>query len=283
MSERTASFKETWIYRRGRLWVVCLFVLLVAGFALLPLERKVWPVVRSSQPEMNLGELEGALGQGVVIGVLGGFRTLLADIVFLRANYYWEKKDRPATEAWLNLATAIDPRSMFFWQNGARMIAYDIPVWRIKEAGGFSKLPEEEQQQIFAEQARRAIGMMERAGRYYPADYRVPLEIGQIYSQKLKDDEKGAEYYLKASELPNAPHYIARIHAELLRRSGKLRESYDFLLGLFEQLRDDTSPQASVPVLLERIRELEEQLEIPAGERLPEQPMEQAAKAEPQA
>lgn len=272
MSKDSASFKETWLYRRGRLWLVCIVVLLVVGFVLSPLQNRVWPTIKASQPELNLAQVEGALGQGVVIGVLGGFRTLLADIIFLRANYFWERKDRAATEALINLTTAIDPRPMFFWQNGSRIIAYDIPIWRIREAGDFENISDEESNRIYAEQAERGMAMMRRAAMFHPQDYRVPLEIAQIYNNKLKDEEKAAEYYLKAWEMPNAPYYTARIHAELLRRQGKNAEAYAFLRKLYETAQDEGDPRANTPVILERIRDLEKELNVASFDRLKQQP-----------
>lgn len=271
MSEQPSSFKESWLYRRGRLWVVCLLVLLVAGVVLSPLQNRVWPQVKASQPELNLAQVEGALGQGVVIGILGGFRTLLADIVFLRANYFWERKDRAATEALINLTTSVDPRPMFFWQNGSRMVAYDIPVWRVQEAGGLDKVSTEQADRIYAEQADRGMAIMHRAAQFHPGDYRVPLEIAQIYSNKLKDDEKAAEYYLKAWEMPNAPYYTARIYAELLRRLDRKREAYDFLRKLYDQAMASGDPRANSQVILERIRDLEKELNLPSLERLTQQ------------
>lgn len=272
MSEQPSSFKETWLYRRGRLWIVCLLVLFVAGLVFSPLQNRVWPAVKATQPELNLAQVEGALGQGVVIGILGGFRTLLADIVFLRANYFWERKDRAATEALVNLTTAIDPRPMFFWQNGSRIVAYDIPIWRIREAGDFEKISDEEADRIYAEQAERGMAVMRRAGQYHPQDYRVPLEIAQIYNNKLKDEAKAAEYYLKAWQMPGAPYYTARIYAELLRRIDRKQEAYTFLRNLYDQAVADNDPRASSQVILERIRDLEKELNISSLERLTQQP-----------
>lgn len=271
MSTEPSSFKESWVYRRGRLWVVCLIVLFLAGLVFSPLQNRVWPVIKASQPELNLSQVEGALGQGVVIGILGGFRTLLADIVFLRANYFWERKDRAATEALVNLTMAIDPRPMFFWQNGSRIVAYDIPIWRIREAGDFENISDEESDRIYAEQAERGMAIMRRAAQYHPRDYRVPLEIAQIYNNKLKDEAKAAEYYLKAWEMPNAPYYTARIYAELLRRIDRKEEAYVFLRDLYDQALAANDPRASAPVILERIRDLEKELNISSLERLTQQ------------
>ena len=80
---------------------------------------------------------------------------------------------------------------------------------------------------------------------------------------RLKDVENAAKWFLKASHQKDAPFFAARIHAELLRRQGKNQEAYTFLKGLFLTLPND-NPYAQKDIILERIRELEDELEIPA-------------------
>lgn len=261
--------RNIWVRRTVTL-LACFCTLLVVGLVLSPLQRHAWGEVRSIQPELNLKEVEGALGQGLVIGLLGGFRTIIADMVFIRANVYWEKKDREKTEALINLTTAIDPRPMFFWLNGSRIMAYDIPIWRINEAGGLDAVPKSVQDQIYNEQAQRGIDFIDRAGKYFPGDYRIPLEKAQIYNNKMKDKEKAAEYFLKAYRTEDGPYYTARIYAELLRQMKRDQEAYDFYRQLYAELPDDDM-RANKPVVLERIRELENELNVPAVQRLPAQ------------
>ncbi|MGE9294458.1 MAG: tetratricopeptide repeat protein [Puniceicoccales bacterium] len=267
------DFKRNIWLQRVLTLAVCVCVLVIAGLALSPLQRKAWGDVRSLQPELNLKGVEGALGQGLVVGLLGGFRTIIADMVFIRANVYWEKKDRAKTEALINLTTSIDPRPMFFWVNGARIMAYDIPIWRIREAGGLDTVPKSIQTQIYQEQAQRGLDLMDKAAEYFPGNHKIPLEKAQIYNNKLNDKEKAAEYFLKAYETEGGPYFAARIHAELLRQLDRKEEAYNFYRKLYAELPDD-DPMANKPVILERIRELEKELDTPALQRLPAQPQE---------
>ncbi|HEY0946391.1 MAG TPA: hypothetical protein VGD81_14030, partial [Opitutaceae bacterium] len=72
------------------------------------------------------------------------------------------------------------------------------------------------------------------------------------------------------------PYYAARIHAELLRRMGRKREAYDWLVRLYPTLprSRDGAPasaamlEAAMPgVVLQRIRELEQELGVPEAQR----------------
>ncbi|MEM9227322.1 MAG: hypothetical protein AAGA45_05085 [Verrucomicrobiota bacterium] len=255
---------------------VSLLVLILAGVVLSVLQQPAWKDVRQYQPELNLEKVEGALGQGLMIGLLGGFRTIIADLVFIQANSTWERKERAETEALLRLTTAIDPRPLFFWINGSRMIAYDMPVWRIREAGGFDAVPRSVQDRIMKEQAERGLNYINEARAYHPDDYRIPLENGQVIYNKIKDTERALPFYLEAYR-SDGPDFAGRIYAELLRQLDRNDEAYTFYRQQLTELSPDTPPQQKA-IVVERIRELEEELNVPALKRLPPQPGESFGK-----
>ena len=236
-------------------------ILVLIGLFTRPIEGHAWKEVRAGQPEMNLEGIEGALGQGLVIGMLGGFRAIIADFLWIRTNTIWEKHDRVKLDTMIRLVTTIDPRPDFFWINGARIIAYDVPNWRIKEEGGYFEVPESRQQQIDREQSEQAFALLETARKFHPDKARLYLETGQVYMNRLKENLKAGEWFLLASKKPDAPYYAARIYAELLRREGKDKEAYEFLKQLYRELPNN--PRTQKPIILDRIREIEIALEIP--------------------
>ena len=230
-----------------------------------PIEVPAWKAVKAGQSEMNLEALEGALGQGLVIGVLGGFRAILADFLWIRTNTIWERKDRAKLDSMVRLVTTLDPRPDFFWINGSRMIAYDVPNWRIREEGGYSEVPEERQQVIDLEQSAQAFDLIDQALNFHPENAKLYLEKAQIYLNRLKDDANAAEWFLRASQQDDAPYFAGRIHAELLRKQGLDAEAYDFLKNLHTELPN--TPFAQKGIILERILDLEKSLKIPSRER----------------
>lgn len=249
------------LFLRTRSVCVVLLVLVVLGVVTRSIEAPAWQVVKARQPEMNLEAIEGALGQGLIVGVLGGFRAVMADFLWIRTNTIWERRDRVKLDAMVRLVTTLDPRPEFFWINGARMIAYDVPNWRIKEEGGYDTVPESRKQALDREQAEQAFAMLERAREFHPENARLYLEVAQIYLNRLKDNENAAKWFLLASQKPDAPYFAARIYGELLRREGKNAEAYEFLKQLHRDLPDE--PYAQRPIILDRIRELEKELKIP--------------------
>ena len=253
-------------FRPLRIGAVVVLSLLFAGIAVRLLESPAWEKIRAQQPALRLESLKDALGQGVTVGLLGGFRAIVADLFWIRTNSIWEKNDLPGTQTSIKLVTAIDPRPIYFWLNGSRMIAYDMPNWRIDKAGGYDAVPDSVKRHFDEEQSSVAIEYLNGALTFHPDNPLLTLEIANVHLNRLKDLDTASRYYLKASEQKDAPYYAARIYAELLRRQGRNEEAYQFLKQLHPKLpTEDVMAQSNV--VLDRIRELEDELKIPAVRR----------------
>lgn len=248
-----------------RAGLLTLALLLLIGTLTRSIEQPAWKQVSSEQPELNLSGIEDALGQGVIVGMLGGFRSVMADFLWIQTNTVWERRERAKLDSMIRLVTSIDPHPKFFWVNSARMIAYDVPHWRIREEGGYRDVPDSRQKEIAREQAKQAFALIRRALEFHPDDPKLFLEIGQIYLHRLGDSAKAAPWFLRASEQPGAPRFAARIYAELLRRQGENARAYEFLKGLHRRLPDG-DPHAQKGIVLERIRELEATLKLPRSQ-----------------
>ena len=209
---------------------------------------------------MRLGSAGAAAGQGVTLGLLGGFRAIVADFTWLRLHVIWEQRDLAATDTLLRLVTTIDPRPLYFWVNGARIIAFDMTAWRIAEAGGHEVLPAVQRDRLGAEQARLAIRLLEEAMTFHPGNAALWIERANIELNRLRDGEAAAESYRKAWEQPGAPTYAARLHAELLRRLGRKAEALVWLTRLHPQLPPE---EEGTELVLSRIRDLERELAVP--------------------
>jgi hypothetical protein len=243
------------------------FAVIVAGLALTGallrwIEAPLWKTLRAEQPALRLDSAGAAAGQGVTLGLLGGFRAIVADFTWLRLHVIWEQRDLPGTETLLRLVTAIDPRPLYFWVNGARILAFDMTAWRIADAGGYDAVAPQQQERIGAEQARLAIRRIEEAMKYHPANAALWIERANIELNRLHDTAAAAASYRTAWEQPGAPYYAARLHAELLKRLGRKREALDWLVALHPQL--PTEDEAT-EVVLGRIRDLEKELAVPSA------------------
>lgn len=115
------------------------------------------------------------------------------------------------------------------------------------------------------EQSEQAFELLDQALEFHPDRAKLYLEKGQIYLNRLKDDANAAMWFLRASEQDDAPYYAARIYGQLLRNQGLDEEAYLFLTDLYDQLPN--VPFAQKNIILERIRNLENDLKIPFWER----------------
>jgi hypothetical protein len=225
-----------------------------------------WQQVRAFEPAFQAESLADTMGRGLAFGLLGGFRAVTADFLWVEMNSEWEAEDLPATHKLIELVTTIDPRPLYFWINGARIIAYDMPHWRYRVGGGFENIPAAVRARIDHEQAWSAIALLERGLVTHANHPLLLLEIANIHLRRRGDLQTASEYYRLAATMPGAPFYAARIYAELLKQQGRLRDALAWLRSVHPKLPAN-DPTANADVVLHRIRELEQALSVPEGER----------------
>ncbi len=235
-------------------------ILLITGIAAKPLERQLQAVTSETRPRLQLEDLEQGAGQGLIFAVLGGVRTLVADILWLKTMIVWESENLEKTHSLIQFTTTVDPRPKFFWINGARIIANDMPHWEAAQGN----TPEQTKRNTVA-LAHSAIALLEKAKPHHDDKPDILLEIGNIHLTRLRDARSAAEMYRKAYiEHESTPYYVARLYGQLLRRMGRNEEAYKFLTELHSTLPDGIV-YAQKNTVLRRIRQLEKTLEITPG------------------
>ncbi|MDI1335718.1 MAG: hypothetical protein PSU94_05985 [Lacunisphaera sp.] len=220
-------------------------VLVATAVVLRPLEQSL------ASTGGHVEQLAALAGRGGALAVLGGLRSVVAGGFWLQANLAWERRDAPATTALLGLTVAADERPLYFWLNGARMLAYDLPEWPLAAAP-----PAAVRQKVRADYARQALLFLEQGRRWHGAAAALLIEMGNIHLRRTGDLESAARCYRQAAELPGAPYYAARIHGELLRELGRPAEALAWLRQVLPKLPAD-DPAARRGVVLERIAVLE--------------------------
>ncbi|MDB6170465.1 MAG: hypothetical protein JWM88_3329 [Verrucomicrobia bacterium] len=205
-------------------------------------------------------------GIGGVLGIFSGLRGAVADALWLRMNDSWEARDPVATAKWIEIVSAVDPGPLYFWVNGARVVAYDIAQWRLDAEGGPGGAGEAVRQRIAEEQGMRALARIAEAMKAHPASAALWIERAELELFCVRDVEAAAASFRRASEQPDAPFFAARVYAELLRRLGRKREALEWLVQLHPRLPAN-EPAADAEVVLARIRALEEELGTPFERR----------------
>ena len=235
-----------------RFAVAAVVVLGAVGWLLQPVERMA--VRLNARQEFRREQWIASAGHGSTLALLGGMRSMVASGCWLRANRAWEKRDAVATIALIDLTVAADERSLYFWLNGARIIANDIPEWRM--AG---PVPRAFRPIVNEEQAQAALRFLERGLRWHGPRAAFYIEMANIHLRRRNDLEEAARYYRLAAEQPDAPYYAARIHAELLRELRRPAEALAWLRQVLATL-PATDDLARRDVVLERIALLEREV-----------------------
>jgi hypothetical protein len=234
-----------------------------------------WRRARLALPEIGRRQLEPTVGQGVLLGVLGGFRTVVADFTWIRGYVLWEKKtDRAGTELLMRAACALDPRSRFFWENAGLTIANDMGHWEIRRRGGYAKVPKEIQDHILRGYARRGLDLMDEGVASTGGNAALLASAALVAELQLKDLALSAEYYRRSAEARGAPWFAARFAAANLWKEGRRREAYEWYSAHWLKtlrLMEDGSPDD-----LKELRDMEQELRLPLMARLPRQPWELA-------
>ena len=166
---------------RAKVTVVASAVLLIAGVALRPVEETVRKAESLPGRPVRARRINAVLGQGTSMAVLGGFRALVADLLWLKTYLACAACDLPAAETLIRVVTTVDERPLCFWLNGARIMAYDMTQWRLRAAGRGGAVPAALRRRIIDEQAGMALRLLEDARGQHPESAAVCVEMANIH------------------------------------------------------------------------------------------------------
>jgi hypothetical protein len=204
--------------------------------------------------------LREQIGQTAFIAALSGFRSLVADGLYLHAHAAWERTEWGRMKLDFDAVTALQPRCLLFWDQASWHMAFNASVaarnnakqpreaLRIKAQREYWKLGEEYLLRGIANNPDRPL-LYDR--------------LGFLYREKFQDHCKAGEAYRQCAALPGAPQYAERFHAYgLAQCPERKREGYELLRALYLRGEDQHTDS-----LLRFLRELQEELNIPAAER----------------
>ena len=230
-----------------------LLLTLLLGWALSPLDRSITDQLGQRSGVQSLKDVESRFGQGLTVAVLGGYRSIAANLIWLSKNQDWEERDVAGTLGKIALATSIDPRPEMFWLNGARILANDMPTWVAGLDNAEQLEITDEGRTIARQYAERALAFLEESREYQSDNPRMHIERGMIYWKKLDDVESAAANFETAIGTGRAPYFAYRLYGDLLIKLGRKHEALELLQSHYETLPDDLL-EAMKPVVGDRIR-----------------------------
>ncbi len=244
-------------------WSLVIALLLAFGAAKLKFEQRLTEAHRAAffhgaQLTLDLRQQIGQLG---FLAALSGFRSMVADLLWIQAHTAWENTEWGRMALLLNNVTTLQPRNLMFWDMAAWHMA-----WNASVAAREDKKQPREALRIKAQREYFELGkdFLIRGIKNNPDRYLLYDRLGLLYREKFQDHCKAAEQFEKAASFPDAPEYEHRFAAyEWAECPGHEREAYERLLALYNKGESER-----LPTLLSKLRTLQEKLNIPADQRV---------------
>lgn len=248
--------------------VIASLLLLAFGGLRLPIESALSEEsyrAHFQQVNFNL-DLREQIGQLAFVAALSGFRSLVADIIYLQANGAWERTEWGRLLLLFRQVTTLQPRSILYWEMAAWHMAWNASAAATRDRA----LPNDDvRRRAQREYFDLGRDFLQRGIRNNPDRPQLYETMGRLYREKYKNHAGAARYFARAASFPGAPKYDKRFAAyELSHVPGREREAYRALRALYDMGEDER-----LPTLLRRLRLLEEKLGIPLQERIPDTQM----------
>ncbi len=242
---------------------VLLLGLLAFGLARLPFERGLAREYRAAgfhQSDLTL-DVREQVGQMGFIAALSGFRSVVADVLWIRAHIAWEDTQWGRMKLLFDSATQLQPRAVLFWDNAAWHMAWNASVAALSD-------PRQPREVLRKKAAREYIALGEDyllRGARYNWDRAILFDrLGFLYMQKMEDHCRASWAYFEAAKRPDAMGYVHRFALyELAKCPGHEREAYDLLVALYHSGENER-----LPTLLKLIDQMQIKLNIPDAERI---------------
>ena len=244
------------------------YLLLAAGLALFGLAR--FPFERNLSAELHAAhfmeadlnrDVRAQTGQMEFVAALSGFRSIVGDLVWIRAYVAFEETDWGRLKFLADAATSLQPRNTEFWETGAWHMAWNASIntrenrkqpretLRIKASREYVKLGEE---------------MLLRGTAFNPDRAVLFQRLGDLYAQRMEDPCRAAWAYYEATKRPDVRAYVKRAAVyQLAKCPGHEAEALALVRTYYNE-----GPMQRLPTLLTLLDTLQKQLNVPAAERI---------------
>ena len=238
-------------------------LVLAFGLVRLPFERglareRAAGAVNSATLDLAVRE---KVTQNEFIAALGGFRSLVADVLWIEAMTDWEQVEYGKMNVKFSTVTTLVPHNVMFWDMAGWHMAYNASVAAMDDRTEPKIAVRKKRQREYFLLGKDYI---ERGIANNPQSAILNHQLGEIYQRKFEDHLAASAAYERAAACPDALSYEKRMAAyELAKVPGYEREAWQRLRALY-----DMGPQERLPTLEKDLRELEEKLGLPPEQRV---------------
>jgi hypothetical protein len=250
--------------RRFPAWLCASALVVVWGMVRLPMEGRLTAAEHAAGfATVSVGlPIREQLGQFGFLAALSGFRSVVADFVWLDAYAAWERVEYGRLNLLCHTATTLQPRNVEFWDTSAWQMAWNASVHAREDLRGQPR--EALRRKAEHEYVLLGKNYAERGIANNPDARALHERLALIEYEKLRDPCAAAAAYARAAGCPKALGYEKRFAAfRLAECPGHEREAY-WLLRFYY----DLSERERVPTLVRLLRELEEKIALPPEQRV---------------
>lgn len=221
--------------------------------------------VRYQGAELNR-DLRDQLSQNAMIGLLGGFRGVIADLIWLAVTDAWTEQDWYAAEKNIELATTLQPRFIPFWELGGWHLAWNASVDVRNDPLEPDQEERKRREQFWIQRGKK---IFERGLEANPETFTMYRQLADLYDQKLQDPARAADYYLLASQSPDSPLFLERFPGYKWEEAGMDERAYEHWKMLWNKhLGSPDEPRIAKDKIEEHVRKLEKKLNVPVEKRI---------------
>jgi tetratricopeptide (TPR) repeat protein len=164
--------------------------------------------------------LQGEFLSGVV---MGGFKGIASDILWIRADEYWHRGEWHRAMPMYRIITWLQPHFVEAWSLGGWHLAYNMSVYT----------KDKKQSQTFIKEG---LEFLREGITKNPGIYDLYFELGWTYFHKLEDYDNAVKYFKKTVKYER-PHYVDRMLAHAYHKKGDLAgeiEQWERCLTLYK-------------------------------------------------
>ncbi|MEQ1747922.1 MAG: hypothetical protein ABL974_00760 [Prosthecobacter sp.] len=211
-------------------------------------------------PPLDVGIGE-QIGQMAFAASMGGLRSLIASITYLRAYRAWENIEWAKVDSLFQITTRLQPRYQNYWDEASWHMAYNAASSYLYN----EEIEPKVREKLHKEYVQRGIDILNEGLRFLPDDARLWNALAEIYDRRVHDPKKAAECYLEVHRISHNDRYARFAGYQYAQTSDP--ELWQKAYTLLKTAYDKKQRQPSV---IEQIKNLEDKLKLPLMQRIPE-------------
>ena len=252
---------------RGKLIAVGLLLALAA--VMMPLESRI----HAQRAELKFGgsgmtmAMRDRVGQEMAIGLLAGFRGVVADFLWIDNHGYFERREWLRMYRNMELCTTLQPQSVTFWDVGSWHMGWNIAYASRIDPANHTQAEGIKREREWQDKAKEFLtqGLV-----CIPHRWELYFAMADLYWRKFKTPCQARDYFQRAAQFKEAPSYCLRMYVRRVEDCDGPRAAYD----VWRKRWHDGNPEPSSDgidmknVMRRELHRLEELLDIPASQRL---------------